>query len=146
VTAEMVKEEIIAFCKDPEKLKAVYDEVDAKALTTVPPTPQVEPMLLGGVSSAPLAPMMGGIGGVAGVTVAGMGLAAMMREPVSPAMLALEASISGGSISGTSGSSISTLTGNKSSGSGILFGSGSGIGRDLTGDRRSQSSSSLLSE
>ncbi|KAJ6262006.1 hypothetical protein Dda_2807 [Drechslerella dactyloides] len=129
VTADIVKGELISFCKDAEKLQALYDEVDAKSVTTVPPTPHVGPM--GGSSSGSLGPTIAsvGSGGAPGVPGTGFIYGATspgIREPVSPAMLAL-GSISGGN---ASSSSISTLTGNRSSAS--VF----------SGDRRSMGQSS----
>ncbi|KAK6533371.1 vacuolar membrane-associated protein iml1 [Orbilia ellipsospora] len=132
ITAEMIKDEFMTFCKDPEKLKALYDEVDTKNVTTIPPTPHVGP--LSGAASAPLGPTILGVGGGGIIpNIPGGGLtygsaSPGTRDPVSPAMLAL------GSIgsSNASTSSISTLTGNKSSAS--IF----------SGDRRSVSQSSGL--
>ncbi|KAK6350229.1 vacuolar membrane-associated protein iml1 [Orbilia brochopaga] len=127
ITADIIKEELIAFCKDAEKLQALYDEVDAKSLTTVPPTPHVGP--LGGSSSGSLGPTIVSVGGGAPSAPGGFIYGATspgIREPVSPAMLAL-GSISSGN---ASSSSISTLTGNRSSAS--VF----------SGDRRSTGQSS----
>ncbi|EPS38080.1 hypothetical protein H072_8224 [Dactylellina haptotyla CBS 200.50] len=130
ITAEMIKEEVISFCKDPEKLQALYDEVDTKSVTTIPPTPHVGP--LSGAASAPLGPTIIGVGSGGIIpSIPGGGLmygntSPGMRDPVSPAMLAL-GSISSGN---ASTSSISTLTGNRSSAS--IF----------SGDRRSTSQSS----
>ncbi|KAF3938099.1 hypothetical protein ABW19_dt0206972 [Dactylella cylindrospora] len=131
VTAEMIKDELINFCKDPEKLQALYDEVYLKSVTTVPPTPVVGPV--GGAASAPLGPTILGVGSG---TIGTFGVNAMMypltgggyqsmRDPVSPAMLGL-----GGGLGNASSSSISTLTGNRSAGS--VF----------SGDRRSTSQGS----
>ncbi|KAF3903021.1 hypothetical protein ABW20_dc0110140 [Dactylellina cionopaga] len=131
VTAEMLKEELISFCKDPEKLQALYDEVDAKSVTTIPPTPHVGPLVTG-AASAPLGPTIIGVNGGGIIPIlpgGGLMYGAMspgIREPVSPAMLAL-GSISSGN---ASTSSISTLTGNRSNVS--VF----------SGDRRSTSQSS----
>ncbi|KAF3904128.1 hypothetical protein AA313_de0202786 [Arthrobotrys entomopaga] len=131
ITAEMIKDELMTFCKDPEKLKALYDEVDTKNVPTIPPTPHVGP--LSGAASAPLGPTIIGVSGGIIPNIPGGGLmysaaSPGTRDPVSPAMLAL------GSIgsSNASTSSISTLTGNKSGAS--IF----------SGDRRSISQSSVL--
>ncbi|KAK6348876.1 vacuolar membrane-associated protein iml1 [Orbilia blumenaviensis] len=125
ITAEMIKEELMSFCKDPEKLRAFYDEIDSKSVTTIPPTPHVGP--LGGAASAPLGPTIVGIANIPSIPGGGLGtMSPSMRDPVSPAMLAL------GSISNASTSSISTLTGNRSNIS--VF----------SGDKRSASQSSGL--
>ncbi|RVD86577.1 uncharacterized protein DFL_004845 [Arthrobotrys flagrans] len=125
VTAEIIKDELISFCKDPEKLRAFYEEIDSKSVTTIPPTPHVGPV--GGAASAPLGPTIVGIANIPSIPGGLFGTASPgMRDPVSPAMLAL------GSISNASTSSISTLTGNRSNIS--VF----------SGDRRSTSQSSGL--
>ncbi|EGX53875.1 hypothetical protein AOL_s00004g534 [Orbilia oligospora ATCC 24927] len=125
VTAETIKEELISFCKDPEKLRSFYEEIDTKSVTTIPPTPHVGPV--GGAASAPLGPTIIGIANIPSIPGGLFGTASPgMRDPVSPAMLAL------GSISNASTSSISTLTGNRSNIS--VF----------SGDRRSTSQSSGL--
>ncbi|EWC48619.1 hypothetical protein DRE_01841 [Drechslerella stenobrocha 248] len=124
VTADIVKEELIAFCKDPEKLQALYDEVDAKNMVAIPPTPQVGPLI--GAASAPLGPTIIGIGGSGVPGMPGMPTSGFIygatspgiREPVSPAMLAL-GSISSGNVSS---SSISTLTGGNRSSASVFSG------------------------
>ena len=53
ITAEMIKEEVLAFCQDSQRLQSFYDEVNASSLN--PMTPQMGPLSIRSSSIVPAA-------------------------------------------------------------------------------------------